>query len=163
MCKDTIVIREIEPQDNVQIERVIKACFHEFKIPLKGTAYEDPETAQMYEAYQNPKEVYYVVESNGEVFGGAGVKPLKDYDEGFCEIQKMYFAPEIRGNGYGKMLFEKCIDAAKKMGYKTCYIESASQLKAAIHVYEIFGFKHIDSALGNTGHYSCGVWMTKTL
>jgi len=30
-------------------------------------------------------------------------------------------------------------------------------------IYEDFGFKHRTEPLGNTGHYSCGVWMTKTL
>ena len=75
----------------------------------------------------------------------------------------MYFSPEIRGKGWGHKLFETCLDAAKNMGYKTCYIESAPQLKAAIHVYERHGFKHLDGPLGNTGHYSCGIWMIKKL
>ncbi|MFL1012304.1 GNAT family N-acetyltransferase [Flavisericum labens] len=163
MGKDTIVIREIEPQDNEQIERVIKLCFHEFKIPLEGTAYADPETKKMFESYQNDNDVYYVVENDGIVMGGAGVKPLRDHEKEVCEIQKMYFSPEIRGLGYGKKVFEKCMESAKKMDYKTCYLESASQLKAAIHIYENYGFKHLESALGNTGHYSCGVWMTKDL
>ena len=44
VSKDTIVIREIEPQDNAQLEQVIRGCFHEFEIPLEGTAYSDTET-----------------------------------------------------------------------------------------------------------------------
>ncbi len=163
MSKDTIVIREIEPQDNAELEAVIRACFHEFKIPLEGTAYADPETKQMYEAYQNDDDAYYVIEKNGEILGGAGVKPLKDYEGDVCEIQKMYFSPKVRGKGYGKLMFEKCIKVAKDLGYKTCYLESAPQLKAAIHIYENYGFKHLESSLGNTGHCSCSVWMKKDL
>ena len=163
MSKDTIVIREIEPQDNQQIEKVIRDCFHEFKIPLEGTAYSDPETSKMFESYQNEHDVYFVIENGGEVLGGGGVKPLKDFEKEICEIQKMYFSPKIRGKGYGKMLFEKCMESAKQLGYKQCYLESASQLKAAIHIYESYGFKHLPSALGNTGHYSCGVWLIKDL
>ena len=53
MSKDTIVIRKIAPKDNTQIEHVIRACFHEYNIPLEGTAYSDKETPQMYESYQN--------------------------------------------------------------------------------------------------------------
>lgn len=163
MNKDTIVIREIKPEDNVQIEQVIRACFHEFKIPLEGTAYSDPETSNMYEAYQKANDIYYVVEYEGHVFGGCGIKPLKDYEKEVCEVQKMYFSPEVRGKGLGRFMFETCLKAAKKMGYKQCYLESASQLKAAIRLYESFGFEHIDRALGATGHYSCGVWMVKDL
>lgn len=163
MHKDTIVIREIKPGDNAQIEAVIRACFHEFKIPLEGTAYTDAETPQMYESYQKEKEVYYVIDYNGKVLGGGGVKPLTNFEATTCEIQKMYFSPEIRGKGYGKALFEKCMEVAKAFGYKQCYLESASQLKAAIHIYESYGFKHLKSAFGNTGHYSCGVWMIKDI
>jgi putative acetyltransferase len=164
MGNNNIVIREIQPGDNVQIERVIRACFHEFKIPLVGTAYEDEETPKMFESFQNKNDVYFVIESDGEVLGGGGVKPLKDFEaDDVCEIQKMYFSPKVRGNGYGKLLFEKCMQSAKELGYKKCYLESASQLKAAIHIYESFGFKHLKGALGNTGHFSCGVWMIKDL
>ncbi|MCF7561698.1 GNAT family N-acetyltransferase [Sabulilitoribacter multivorans] len=163
MSKDTIVIREIEPQDNTQIEQVIRGCFHEFKIPLKGTAYSDAETPRMYQSYQNDNDVYYVIDANGEVLGGGGIKPLKDFESDVCEIQKMYFSPKVRGKGFGRKLFEKCMETAKELGYKQCYLESASQLKAAIHIYESYGFKHLDGPLGNTGHYSCGVWMIKDL
>ncbi|WP_100615569.1 GNAT family N-acetyltransferase [Confluentibacter citreus] len=160
---NNIIIREIQPEDNRQIEQVIRACFHEFKIPLEGTAYSDIETAKMFESYQNANEVYFVIDVNGKVLGGGGVKPLKDFETEICEIQKMYFSPEVRGKGFGKQLFERCLKSAKDLGYKQCYIESASQLKAAIHIYESYGFKHIPGALGNTGHYSCGVWMIKDL
>ena len=118
MSKDTIVIREIQPGDNAQIEQVIRACFHEFKIPLEGTAYSDDETPKMFESYQNSNDVYFVIEAQGKILGGGGVKPLKDFETDICEIQKRYFSPEIRGQGYGKLMFEKCIKAAKELGYK---------------------------------------------
>jgi len=160
---NTIIIREIQPQDNEQIEQIIRACLHEFKIPLEGTAYSDVETTRMFESYQNSNEVYFVIDADGKVLGGGGVKPLKDFENEICEIQKMYFYPEIRGKGFGKQLFETCLKSAKALGYKQCYIESASQLKAAIHIYESYGFKYLAGALGSTGHYSCGVWMIKDL
>ncbi|WP_242205058.1 GNAT family N-acetyltransferase [Aestuariivivens insulae] len=163
MSNDTIVIRKIEPADNKQIENVIRACFHEFNIPLEGTAYSDAETPKMYESYQNDNEVYYVIDLKGEVVGGGGIKPLKDFEDDVCEIQKMYFSPKVRSKGFGRQLFEICLKSAKTLGYKRCYLESAPQLKAAIHIYESYGFKHLDKALGNTGHYSCGVWMIKEL
>ncbi|QRM90919.1 GNAT family N-acetyltransferase [Lacinutrix sp. WUR7] len=158
-----IIIREIEQKDNAQIEAAIRWCFHEYEIPLVGTAYEDAETPRMFESYQNKNEVYYVVELDGKVFGGAGIQPLKDFETEVCEIQKMYFAPEVRGKGIGKPLFEKCMEAAKAFGYKQCYLETIPNLKAAIHIYETFGFKHLEAPLGNTGHNACGIWMLKNL
>lgn len=158
-----MIIREIQPQDNLAVERIIKAIFHEFDLPLVGTAYEDQETPKMYESYQNENEVYYVLEENEEVLGGGGIKPLRDFGEDVCELQKMYFSPKVRGKGYGKLMFDKCLNAAKELGYKKCYLESASVLKTAIHIYEKNGFQHLERPLGNTGHYSCGVWMIKDL
>ncbi|MGA1226534.1 MAG: GNAT family N-acetyltransferase [Tamlana sp.] len=160
---NNIVIREIEPQDNNQLEEVIRGCFREFKIPLEGTAYSDPETKSMYGSYLNDNDIYYVIEVDGKILGGGGVKPLKDFERDVCEIQKMYFSPRVRGKGYGRELFEKCMESAKELGYRQCYLESASQLKAAIHIYESYGFEHLNGPLGNTGHYSCGVWMIKDL
>ena len=163
MTNGKIIIREIKKEDNPQIEQVIKSCFPEFDIPLTGTAYEDSETTKMFESYNGDREVYYVLDLNGKVLGGAGIKALKDGDGSVCELQKMYFSPEIRGMGFGKFLFQKCLYTAKKLGYKKCYIETANQLKAAIHIYETYGFKHLREPLGNTGHYSCGIWMIKDL
>ena len=164
MIKDNKVIREIEARDNEEIEAAIRGCFPEFGLPLVGTAYADEETHKMFESYQNDNDRYYVIEYKGKVLGGGGVKPLNDFeDEDVCEIQKMYFSESIRGKGLGKLIFEKCMEAAKDLGYKKCYIESASQLKAAIHIYESYGFKHLDKPLGDTGHFSCGVWMIKDL
>ena len=158
-----MVIREIQPTDNEAIEQIIKAVFHEFDLPLVGTAYEDKETPNMFESYQSKNEVYFVLEENGKVLGGGGIKPLKNFDKDVCELQKMYFSPLVRGKGYGKLMFDKCLKAAKELGYKRCYLESASVLKAAIHIYENKGFDYLDQPLGNTGHYSCGVWMIKHL
>lgn len=163
MSQDHIIIREIQPEDNPKIEAVIKGCFPEFNIPLKGTAFEDAETPLMYESYQDDKAVYFVLAAGDEILGGAGIKQLNNFEGNVCELQKMYFSSKVRGKGFGKKMFETCLQAAKNFGYETCYLESASQLKAAIHIYEEFGFEHRTEPLGGTGHYSCGVWMTKTL
>ncbi len=163
MSENQIIIREIEAGDNARLETVIKGCFPEFQIPLTGTAYEDPETSKMFESYRGEREVYYVVAKGKEILGGAGIKQLKNFDGNVCELQKMYFSPKVRGMGFGKKMIAQCLKAAEDFGYEICYLESASQLKAAIHIYETFGFEHLNKPMGNTGHFSCGVWMTRRL
>lgn len=158
-----MTIRKIQPDDNAAVATCIRKAITEFGVPTTGTAYEDPETDAMYEAYQGAREIYYVIEENGEVVGGAGIKKLHNNTDNVCELQKMYFLAKIRGKGYGKQLFAKCLDAAKELGYSQCYIETTPQFKAAIHIYESFGFEHLEKPLGNTGHYSCDIWMLKTL
>lgn len=163
MSDANIVIREIKQDDNPFVEQVIRNCFYEYGIPLTGTAYEDPETKAMYESYQNDNDIYLVVERDGQVFGGGGIKPLNNYEGDVCELQKLYFAPEIRGLGIGRKLTNKLLDKAKQMGYNTCYLESGDMLKEALHLYEKMGFTHLKGPLGATGHSACGVFMTKAL
>ena len=102
-----MIIREIEKKDNKEVAIYIRAAFPEFKMALVGTAYADPETDALFEAYQGEREVYYVIEVDGEVVGGAGIKQLKDNTDNVCELQKMYFLAKTRGKGYGKLLFAK--------------------------------------------------------
>ncbi len=163
MSNNTFTIRQIQQRDNASMETVIKSVFHEFGLPTVGTAYADVETGMMYESYQGEKSIYFVIEKEGKIFGGAGIKPLGDFEHDVCELQKMYFSPEIRGKGLGKEILLKCLEKAKEFGFKTCYLETIPALKAAIHIYESIGFVHIDRALGNTGHFSCEVLMTKAL
>ena len=69
-------IRVIEMNDNEQVCHVIKGVFYELGLPLVGTAYADKETLSMYEAYQDSRSIYYVVEKEGIVFGGCGISNL---------------------------------------------------------------------------------------
>lgn len=158
-----MIIRKIQPNDNVSVEKLIKETLLEFGLPTTGTAYEDKETTNMFMAYQNEREVYFVLEIDGIVLGGGGIKQLGGADKSICELQKMYFSPTIRAKGYGQIFFEYCMQMALELGYKKCYLESASIMKSAIHIYKKNGFKHLDGPFGDTGHYSCGVWMMKDL
>lgn len=159
MSNLTTFIREIQPEDNQAIEQIIRNCFYEYSLPLQGTAYEDEATKQMFENYQGDREVYFIMQYKSEVKGGGGIKPLKGFENDICEIQKLYFAPEIRGKGWGKEIVWACLRTAKAMGYKKCYLESASSLKEAVGLYEKLGFKTLDKQLGETGHFACGVFM----
>lgn len=158
-----MIIREIQPKDNLSIEVIMTDCFNEFGLPTVGSSLEDADVKHMFEGFQEERAIYYVLEDHGKVLGGGGVKQLKGAAKDTCELQKMYFHPDARGKGYGKKMFDKCIEAAKEFGYKFCYLESASQLKSAIQLYENNGFKHLNQPLGNTGHTICGVYMLKEL
>jgi putative acetyltransferase len=158
-----MLIREIQQKDNESIAKVIRAIFHELDAPKVGTAYADPILDTLYEVYQAPRSVYYVVEHDGKVVGGCGVAPLENGDDSVCELQKMYFAPEIRGTGYAEKIIEKCLKFAKTQSFKICYLETLSFMTTAQKLYQRIGFENICGPMGNTGHSSCEVWMTKKL
>lgn len=158
-----MLIREIQQKDNESIAKVIRTIFHELDAPKVGTAYADPILDTLYEVYQAPRSVYYVVELEGKVVGGCGIAPLENAEVSVCELQKMYFAPEIRGFGYAEKIIKKCLEFAKTQGFEICYLETLSFMTTAQKLYKRMGFEPIDGPMGNTGHKSCEVWMTKNI
>lgn len=163
MSKDNILIREITKRDNEAIAELIRKVLIEYGVPKVGSAYEDTSLGDMTASYSDLKSIYYVVEINGKIFGGSGIAPLKNAQDNICELQKMYFLPEARGKGIGKSMMKVCLNKAKALGYEKCYLETLPYMKAAIKLYTKTGFKPLKKPLGNTGHYSCNVWMIKDL
>lgn len=156
-------IRKIEAKDNATLAQIIRNIFEELNAPKVGTAYADPHLDNLSEVYQAENEAYFVVEFNGEVKGGAGIAPLTKEMDSICELQKMYFDPEIRGFGIAQELLKKCLEFAKQAGYNKCYLETLPYMEAAQKLYKKFDFEYIKAPMGDTGHSSCHVFMLKDL
>jgi putative acetyltransferase len=155
-------LRKIEERDNEAIAAIVKNVMTEFKADPKTTILGDPRLMTMYQNYQDAGAAYYVAELNGKIIGGAGIKRLDGSEETdrVCELQRMFLLSEARGKGLGKALMVRCIEDAKKLGYRTIYLESLSNMHQALALYRSFGFKETDGPLGNTGHGGCDVNMT---
>ena len=158
-----MLIRPINESDNKHISVILREVLIEMDIPRIGSAYEDPEINNMYESYQSNRSIYFVVEENNKILGGAGVNQLKNGDINICELQKMYFHKSIRGRGIGDKMIELCLNFAVKSNYKKCYIETMPNMVDAQKLYIKKGFEYIDNPLGNTGHKACPIWMLKNL
>lgn len=163
MTSEDFIIREIKPTDNKELAIVIRTVILEMGAPKIGTAYEDKATDQMFETYNKVNKAYFVVEYKNKVVGGAGIAKLDNCEDNICELQKMYFLPITRGLGLGSRLINKCLQEAKSFGFKACYLETLPYMKAATKLYAKNGFESLDKPMGNTGHYSCNVWMLKKL
>jgi putative acetyltransferase len=158
-----MVIREIQQNDNLQIAAVIRQVFIDDNYPKTGTAFADPQLDFMFETYHNTKSIYFVVEDNGKIVGGAGVSALQNTSENVCELQKMYFLQEARGKGFGLLILEKCLHKAMALGYEICYLETLPEMKIAQRLYQKLGFEYLCEPLGTTGHTNCPIWMIKQL
>ena len=158
-----MLIRPINESDNKHISVILREVLIEMDIPRIGSAYEDPEINNMYESYQSNRSIYFVVEENNKILGGAGINQLKNGDVNICELQKMYFHKSIRGRGIGDKMIELCLNFAVESNYKKCYIETMPNMVDAQKLYIKKGFKYIDNPLGNTGNTACPIWMLKNL
>nr|WP_294774911.1 GNAT family N-acetyltransferase [uncultured Flavobacterium sp.] len=156
-------IREIQKEDNQSIAAVIREVFISDNFPKTGTAFADVQLDFMFETYNKPKAIYFVLEIEGKIVGGAGVSQLENSTENICELQKMYFLQEARGKGIGSQMIQKCLEKATEFGYEKCYLETLPEMLAAQSLYKKMGFEYLCAPLGNTGHTTCPVWMIKEL
>ena len=106
---------------------------------------------------------YFVIDLNGKIIGGGGISQLDNCEENICELQKMYFLEEARGLGLGTQMINFCIEKAKDFLFEKCYLETMSHMKVAQILYLKNGFEYLDAPMGNTGHYSCPIYMLKHL
>ncbi|MFD2147595.1 GNAT family N-acetyltransferase [Mucilaginibacter antarcticus] len=157
-----INIRNIKPEDNEQLAHIIRQALVEFDVPKQGTVYSDPDTDRLYQLFaETPGSCYFVAEEDGKLIGGCGIFPTDGLPIGYAELVKLYLTAATRGRGIGKLLMDKCNEAAQQMGYTHLYLESFPQLAKAVSMYEKAGYKHLDGALGNSGHFACTIWMVK--
>lgn len=156
-------IRPIESKDDAAMASIIRAVMPEFGAVGDGFAINDPEVDWMSRAYAEPRCAYFVVERDGVVVGGGGVAPLAGGDPEVCELRKMYFLPAMRGIGAGAAMMAKCLEAARSLGFKRCYLETLRGMDAAMKLYERSGFQRIGAPMGATGHGGCNAFYLRDL
>jgi putative acetyltransferase len=155
----SVIYREIAPNDNEAIAKVIKTTFEEFGIDKPGTVYTDPTTTTLYQLFQMPKSIYWIAEENNVIIGGCGIFPTKELPVGYAELVKFYVSNASRGKGIGNALMQKSLTSAKAMGYTHLYLETFGILEKAVSLYIRNGFTPLPAPLGNSGHYACTIWM----
>ena len=156
-------IRPITAGDDAAMAAVIRTVMPEFGAIGDGFAINDPEVDWMSRAYAEPGCAYFVVERDGKVSGGAGVAALIGGNPDTCELRKMYFQPALRGAGIGAAMMARCLDTARELGYRRCYLETLRGMDAAMRLYERTGFQRIPGPLGQTGHGGCNAFYLREL
>lgn len=155
-------IRELLPEDDKKIEKVIRQCLIEFGGNHEGTAWTDPDLGSFSRIYCTAGNKYWVAtDEDGNVVGGAGIGNM-DGTAKICELQKMYCLPEARGSGISHELMETVLAYAREF-YAKCYLETLENMTAAQRFYEKYGFRRIEAPVVQTGHFACDVRYIKDL
>ncbi len=159
-----LIVRPIAAADNPHIAQVIRDVSAEFGLTAdKGYTVSDPDLDRLFELYRAEHSAYWIIEYQGKVMGGGGVAPLACSAPDICELQKMYFLPEVRGLGLARELAMCAMEHARQRGFRRCYLETTASLTRAVKLYESLGFELTDNAMGCTGHNDCEVRMLKAL
>lgn len=159
------ILRPIRPTDDSAAATTIHSVMTEHGCSGPGFAIHDAEVAAMSRHYATSDARYYVVEHQGEVLGGAGFARLHGTtpEQATCELRKMYFRPAARGRGLGHSLLALLLDEMRAAGYRRCYLETTSWMRAAQHLYREHGFTELCGSEGNTGHHGCDKFFARSL
>ena len=155
--------RPIQPKDIKQVADLIRIVMTEFSCVGEGYSINDPEIDDMFSAYNHERAAFYVIEKDGKILGCGGIAPLEGADGKTCELRKMYFYPELRGQGWGKKMLNHCLKIAREKGYTQCYLETVERMEQANILYQKMGFEKSCEPYGNTGHSSCESYYVKKL
>ena len=138
--------RKIEAEDDAAVASIIRKNLEKLYLNIPGTAYYDPQLDHMSAYYQadTEKRVYFVaLDEEDQVVGGVGVAAFTGFSD-CAEIQKLYLDDATKGKGYGRELMQTAEAWAKAVGYQQLYLDTHSNLKAAMKLYEKLGFHEIE-------------------
>lgn len=90
-----------------------------------------------------------IIDKGGCVFialkGGepVGCVALMRMEDGGYEVAKMTVASSQRGEGLGRQLLERCIEAGAALGATRLYLETNATLAPALALYRAMGFREL--------------------
>jgi putative acetyltransferase len=131
-------IRPANNSDCKNVQNLVFSVLREYGLQpdLQGT---DQDIADLEKHYINRGGTFDLIEdANGNLLGTVGLYPM---NETTVELRKMYFSKDLRGKGFGKQTLSRIIEKAKELGFQKIYLETASPLVEAIHLYKKFGFQ----------------------
>lgn len=137
-----MIYRVIKKEDDAALAAMIRKNLQAHALDIPGTAYFDTNLDHLSDFYLTDpaKKTYFVLtEDDGQVAGGIGL----DAFDGFpacAELQKLYLDDHVKGRGLGYEMIRLVEDKAREMGYRSMYLETHTNLQAALHLYEKTGY-----------------------
>jgi putative acetyltransferase len=141
------MFQPITPAEDAVMAGIIRQTLRAYRLDLPGTAYFDASLDGLSACYAAPNSGYWVLHVDGRPVGGGGFAAFSGFSD-CCELQKLYLAASERGKGIGYELISHIEDKARELGYQRIYLETHTNLPAAIHIYEKSGFRKIERPAG---------------
>ena len=134
--------KPLTPQYDADLAGLIRSSLKVHRLDIPGTVYFDEGLDHLSGYYDNPGRAYYVLINEDVLIGGIGLAEFNGFDK-CCELQKLYLSDEAKGQGLGYKMIKYIEDKARELGYEQMYLETHTNLEAAIHIYEKMGYSLI--------------------
>jgi ribosomal protein S18 acetylase RimI-like enzyme len=101
----------------------------------------DRELAEIAIEYNNPTGALLLVYDGDKAIACAGVRKI---DSSTAELKRMFVDPGYRGHQLGQQLLQMALAVSKQLGYSSIRLDTVPQMRSAIKLYELAGFREID-------------------
>jgi GNAT superfamily N-acetyltransferase len=98
----------------------------------------DRELDELPTEYGEPHGVALLARIDDVDVGVVGVRQLEGDD---AELKRMYVRASARGAGAGRLLGERAVSEARRLGYRRLLLDTVSAMTEAISLYESLGFR----------------------
>lgn len=141
--------REINKADDIALADIVRRNLKAHGLDIPGTVYFDDNLDHLSDFYLGDKarRYYFIAVEDDEVVGGVGLAEF-EYFEDCAELQKLYLTDRVKGRGIGYQLIRMVEEKARELGYRKMYLETHTNLEAAIHIYKKCGYKEIKKPAG---------------
>lgn len=92
----------------------------------------------MTDLFDNKNNKLWVAEENRKIVGSICII---DKGNGTAQLRLFGTHPSVQGKGVGKALMQTAMEYCNDMNYKYIFLWTIDICKAALHLYETFGFK----------------------
>lgn len=137
----------ITPEYDAMMAKIIRDSLRAHQLDIPGTAFFDESLDHLSSYYDRPGRAYYVLLHSDTVIGGIGLAEFNGYPD-CCELQKLYLIRSATGQGLGYEMISFIEHKAISLGYRRIYLETHTNLRAAIHEYENLGYQAIARPAG---------------
>ena len=153
-----IEMKPIELHQTESVKQIMLAvCQELFQVSEEELAHHfssDLDDVQAH--YFDDNGIFLVLTDDDKVVGSGAIQRLNN---DICELKRMYFLREYRGQGLGFKMTQMLLDFAREAGYKKVRLDTREEMKQALKLYKRLGFYAIESYTDSL----CNVFLEKIL
>ena len=139
------ILRATTPADIAQARALFLEYAAESKLDLCFQGFEE-ELATLPGKYAPPGG-RLLLASEGDITAGCGA--LRELSEGVSEMKRLFVRPAFRKQGVGRLLAERLIEEARRIGYRSMRLDTLASMRSARALYESLGFRRIPAYYAN--------------